>query len=256
MGLLLLRLEQRSRKLALLHRSARSQGDVVRLRPRGNARQALVRPVRAVQRDLSSHGVDGIPRRRRSLYKQDLDKAEDRWTRPAGKITTATAFATRRSTAGRCRSSSRSQLAMSPAERMTICTLLKAEPRADRHRLQRAAHGIDRAASTIDTKHKFEAYFGGWGTGTDPDTADNLWSTGPRRRNFGSVLQSRSRRAVRARPQGVRPREAGGDLRPRFTRLMLRGPALHLAVLTATRSTASTRSCGGTGSVPRGPYHL
>jgi len=25
--------------------------------------------------------------------------------------------------------------------------------------------------------HDFEAYFGGWGTGTDPDTSDNIWTT-------------------------------------------------------------------------------
>jgi len=31
--------------------------------------------------------------------------------------------------------------------------------------------------------HKFVAYFGGWGTGTDPDTADNIWVTGEGR-NF------------------------------------------------------------------------
>jgi len=29
--------------------------------------------------------------------------------------------------------------------------------------------------------HQFEAMFGGWGTGTDPDTAENLWKTGESR---------------------------------------------------------------------------
>ena len=32
---------------------------------------------------------------------------------------------------------------------------------------------------------KFDAAFGGWGTGTDPDTAENIWATGAGR-NFGS----------------------------------------------------------------------
>jgi peptide/nickel transport system substrate-binding protein len=32
---------------------------------------------------------------------------------------------------------------------------------------------------------RFDAAFGGWGTGTDPDTSDNIWATGAGR-NFGS----------------------------------------------------------------------
>lgn len=32
-------------------------------------------------------------------------------------------------------------------------------------------------------EHEFEAYFGGWGTGTDPDTSENLWAT-DKERNF------------------------------------------------------------------------
>lgn len=33
-------------------------------------------------------------------------------------------------------------------------------------------------------KHEFQAAFGGWGTGADPDTSDNIWVTGEGR-NFG-----------------------------------------------------------------------
>ncbi|MEQ9067164.1 MAG: ABC transporter substrate-binding protein, partial [Gimesia chilikensis] len=33
-------------------------------------------------------------------------------------------------------------------------------------------------------KHQFQAMFGGWGTGTDPDTGMNLWKTGEGR-NYG-----------------------------------------------------------------------
>ncbi len=32
--------------------------------------------------------------------------------------------------------------------------------------------------------HEFQAYLGGWGTGTDPDTSSNIWTTGADR-NFG-----------------------------------------------------------------------
>jgi peptide/nickel transport system substrate-binding protein len=34
-------------------------------------------------------------------------------------------------------------------------------------------------------KKEFQASFGGWGTGTDPDTSENIWGTG-QERNFGS----------------------------------------------------------------------
>jgi peptide/nickel transport system substrate-binding protein len=33
-------------------------------------------------------------------------------------------------------------------------------------------------------KHDFQAAFGGWGTGADPDTSDNIWGTG-QERNYG-----------------------------------------------------------------------
>jgi peptide/nickel transport system substrate-binding protein len=34
-------------------------------------------------------------------------------------------------------------------------------------------------------EHNFDAAMGGWGTGTDPDTSDNIWGTG-KERNYGS----------------------------------------------------------------------
>ena len=34
-------------------------------------------------------------------------------------------------------------------------------------------------------KKEFDAMYGGWGTGTDPDTSDNIWKTGEPR-NFVS----------------------------------------------------------------------
>jgi peptide/nickel transport system substrate-binding protein len=37
----------------------------------------------------------------------------------------------------------------------------------------------------MELDKQFEAYFGGWGTGTDPDSSENLWKTGERR-NFVS----------------------------------------------------------------------
>lgn len=38
--------------------------------------------------------------------------------------------------------------------------------------------------------HEFQAAFGGWGTGTDPDTSDNIWGTG-QDRNYGKYSNAR-----------------------------------------------------------------
>jgi peptide/nickel transport system substrate-binding protein len=35
----------------------------------------------------------------------------------------------------------------------------------------------------LTQEKKFQAFFGGWGSGTDPDTSDNIWATGAGR-NF------------------------------------------------------------------------
>jgi len=40
------------------------------------------------------------------------------------------------------------------------------------------------------TDHKYEAMFGGWGTGTDPSTLENLWKTGESR-NYGGYSNKR-----------------------------------------------------------------
>jgi peptide/nickel transport system substrate-binding protein len=37
----------------------------------------------------------------------------------------------------------------------------------------------------LTLERKFEAYFGGWGSGTDPDSSENIWATGAGR-NFTS----------------------------------------------------------------------
>ena len=39
-------------------------------------------------------------------------------------------------------------------------------------------------------KHEFHAMFGGWGTGADPDTSENIWRTG-RNRNFGKYANAK-----------------------------------------------------------------
>lgn len=67
-------------------------------------------------------------------------------------------------------------------DRVKVCTLLK-------ENLSRI--GITCNVSTLEStvlidrliKHEFQAAFGGWGTGSDPDTSENIWGTGEGR-NF------------------------------------------------------------------------
>jgi peptide/nickel transport system substrate-binding protein len=37
----------------------------------------------------------------------------------------------------------------------------------------------------LTQEKKFQAYFGGWGSGTDPDTSENIWATGAGRNFVG-----------------------------------------------------------------------
>jgi len=67
-------------------------------------------------------------------------------------------------------------------DRIKICTLLK-----ENLRQVGVICNVKPLESTVlqekELKHEFQAYFGGWGTGTDPDTSDNIWVTGEGR-NF------------------------------------------------------------------------
>ena len=40
------------------------------------------------------------------------------------------------------------------------------------------------ALTQLELEHKFDAALGGWGTGTDPETTENIFGTG-KERNFG-----------------------------------------------------------------------
>ena len=48
----------------------------------------------------------------------------------------------------------------------------------------------------LTLNHKFQAYLGGWGSGTDPDTSENLWKTGAMR-NFCNYSNPEVDRAVK-----------------------------------------------------------
>lgn len=76
-----------------------------------------------------------------------------------------------------------SVLCINVPERIKLCTLLKENL---------AQIGILCNVRPVDfptlqdklQKHDFQAAFGGWGTGADPDTSENIWGTG-QERNYG-----------------------------------------------------------------------
>jgi peptide/nickel transport system substrate-binding protein len=66
--------------------------------------------------------------------------------------------------------------------RVAICTLLQES--LDRIGVRVNVRPVESTVlQQFTLEHKFEAYFGGWGTGTDPDTSENIWRTGAGR-NF------------------------------------------------------------------------
>ncbi len=67
--------------------------------------------------------------------------------------------------------------------RIDVCNLL----RENLSRIGVKCHVRPLEATVLSTKllkHQFHAAFGGWGTGADPDTSQNIWGTGEGR-NFG-----------------------------------------------------------------------
>jgi peptide/nickel transport system substrate-binding protein len=68
--------------------------------------------------------------------------------------------------------------------RIAICTLLKESLEQVGVRMNvRPTEAT--VIQDLTQKKKFQAYFGGWGSGTDPDSSENIWATGAGR-NFVS----------------------------------------------------------------------
>jgi peptide/nickel transport system substrate-binding protein len=66
--------------------------------------------------------------------------------------------------------------------RIKICTLLKEN--LDQIGIRMNVRPLEATVlQQLTQDRKFQAYFGGWGSGTDPDTSENIWATGAGR-NF------------------------------------------------------------------------
>jgi peptide/nickel transport system substrate-binding protein len=114
-------------------------------------------------------------------YKQDLDKAEALLDE-AGWVDHDNDGVRDKEIDGRLVPLEFSMLVNQQPLRVAICTLLKENLEQVGVRMN-----VRPTESTViqdlTQKRKFQAYFGGWGSGTDPDSTENIWATGAGR-NF------------------------------------------------------------------------
>jgi peptide/nickel transport system substrate-binding protein len=123
------------------------------------------------------------PTRKLEPYRQDLDKAEALLDE-AGWIDHDNDGIRDREIDGRTVPFEFSVLTRNQPLAVAICTLL-------RESLERIGVRVNvrpvesTVLQQLTLERKFEAYFGGWGAGTDPDTSENIWRTGAGRNFVG-----------------------------------------------------------------------
>ncbi len=114
-------------------------------------------------------------------YKQDLDKAEALLDE-AGWIDHDNDGVRDKEIDGRSVPFEFSIMVNQQPLRIAICTLLKEN--LDQIGVRLNVRPVESTVlQDLTQNHRFQAYFGGWGSGTDPDTSENLWKTGAMR-NF------------------------------------------------------------------------
>lgn len=114
-------------------------------------------------------------------YKQDLDKAEALLDE-AGWIDSDNDGVRDKRIDGRVVPFEFSVLTTNQPLRVKICTLLKES--LDQIGVRVNVRPLESTVvQELTLKRNFQAYFGGWGAGTDPDSSENIWATGAGR-NF------------------------------------------------------------------------
>jgi len=115
-------------------------------------------------------------------YQQDLDKAEDLLDEAGWVDSDGDGIRDKRIN-GRLQKFEFSILSFNMPDRIAVCNLLK----ENLDQIGVICHIKPMEFTVLQQKsrdHDFHAMFAGWGTGADPDTADNLWVTGEGR-NYG-----------------------------------------------------------------------
>ncbi len=122
------------------------------------------------------------PKKRLPFYKQDLDKAEELLDQAGWQDHDNDGIRDKKID-GKLVKFEFSIICPTIPDRIKLCTLLK-ENLAQIGVICNVRPLEGTVMQEKQLKHDFQAAFGGWGTGTDPDTSDNIWATGEGR-NFG-----------------------------------------------------------------------
>lgn len=121
------------------------------------------------------------PKKPSTPYKHDPDRAED-LLRQAGWEDHDGDGTVDKELGGRSVPLEFNLLVRQDPERLAVCTLLK----QNLDEIGVVCNIVPLEATVLQQrvlKHEFDASFGGWGTGADPDTSENVWATGEGR-NF------------------------------------------------------------------------
>jgi peptide/nickel transport system substrate-binding protein len=123
------------------------------------------------------------PKRKLQPYRQDLDKAEALLDE-AGWVDHDNDGIRDKEIDGRLVPFEFSMLVNQQPLRIAICTLLKEN--LGQIGVQLNVRPTEATViQDLTQKRKFQAYFGGWGSGTDPDSSENIWATGAGRNFVG-----------------------------------------------------------------------
>jgi peptide/nickel transport system substrate-binding protein len=122
------------------------------------------------------------PKQKMPFYKQDLDKAEELLDQADWKDHDGDGIRDKKID-GKVVKFEFSMLCPPLPDRVKLCALLK-ENLGQIGIICNVRQLEPTVMQEMLLKHNFEAAFGGWGTGADPDSSDNIWVTGEGR-NFG-----------------------------------------------------------------------
>ena len=122
-------------------------------------------------------------KRKLEPYTQDLDKAEALLDE-AGWVDSDNDGVRDKEIDGRLVPFEFSMLVSQQPHRIKICTLL--QENLGQIGVRMNVRPLEATVlQQLTQEKKFQAYFGGWGSGTDPDTSENIWATGAGRNFIG-----------------------------------------------------------------------